>query len=922
MIGQELTTIILNLFQRMETTRQSILTKANHLPPVNSSNNPLRRAKSPCDKGQNFYKVEDFRSFLSHFSLLAQIHPSKNAIEFHQESITYADLDQLSGQLASYLLAKYPAGKGIFAISMERSIDMIVGILGILKAGHGYLPVDPKLPADRIKYMLSNASAVGILTSKSLSSSLPGNAPHLLMDEVKPVLSQYPECPKLAPIEADDLAYVLFTSGSTGKPKGVQISHKNLINLLLSMQKAPGMTESDRLLAITTISFDISVLEMFLPLISGATIVLADAEAIKDARALLKLLKSSKITFMQATPVTWRMLTAAGWDQSLALRALSGGEAFPSDLAHTMLSLCDEVWNGYGPTETTIYSTIKKLDAKDNKITIGQGIDNTGIYILDENGNEVEPGQSGEIYISGDGVSVGYLGREDLTVERFLANPFEMDRPIMYRTGDLGRELLNGDIECLGRADHQVKIRGFRIELGEIEQLLLQEKEIAAVAVNPWEDRPGNKRLAAFIVPKNSLQQSEFLQMAAQWKELLKQQLPEYMIPADWVMLAELPLTANNKIDRKALPVPEKTSSFASANGAEPQTEMEKLLFEVWKKSLRMDTFSVDDNFFDLGGHSILAVEVMTQVDQLTGINLPLTSLFSHPTLREFAAYLDEQQLSGKSAEWKSLVPVKTTGSKTPIYLVHGMAANAGTFFKLPSLLDPERPIYGFQSKGLNGSDTPLETVEEMAVHYTNELLEQQPEGPYLLGGYSFGGYVAYEMARILIEKGLEVKELYMFDTQAVNMPMNAHKNDSSLNHWMDKLRKKKVELQVLIQAPKTMGQFKLRAAARKKDKILEKLKLKVKSAPDGRAAVINKIRNLNFEAMVNYAPKPLEVKIIVFKARIIPSKSLNHPSNGWSDYSKSVEVIPVQGDHFTLFEDPFVLDLGKKLDHLLKESV
>ncbi|GGF33113.1 non-ribosomal peptide synthetase [Echinicola rosea] len=860
------------------------------------------------------------QSFTALFHQVADTYPNKTAIEFYQKTISYLELEQKSNQFAAFLTAGKVIEGSILAIALDRSIEMVVAMLGIVKAGCTYLPVDPKLPHERIQYMLEDAGARAIITSKSVLQEVKCTAEKLNIDTIFPILDEYSTSYVERIQDTSSLAYILYTSGSTGNPKGVKISHKNLTNLLLSVQKAPGMSPEDRLLAITTISFDIAGIELFLPLITGATIVMADSDAIKDGRSLLALLKEKEISFMQATPATWRMMVMAGWDKPLPVRILSGGEAFPKDLAIRLMELCEEVWNGYGPTETTIYSTMKRLDPSDTQITIGKPMANTDVYILDEAMNPVAEGEVGEIYISGEGVAKGYLGRPDLTAERFLPNNFDLDYPIIYKTGDLGCFLPSGEIVCKGRIDHQVKIRGFRIELGEIEQQLIKEPAIKEVAIHTWEDIPGNKRLVAYIVLEDasSTDEKKFSKFINLWKQNLKKSLPTYMIPVDWMPLEKLPLTANQKIDRKALPEPiPARPSFVNPK-QQPATETEQLIHDIWCKSLRMSSISVEADFFELGGHSLLAVEVMTAVDQKTGKNVPLTTLFSHPTIRKFAAYLDQN--SGDGA-WASLVPIRSKGHLTPLYLVHGLAANAGTFYKLIDRLDEQQPIYGLQSKGLNGIDKPNETVQEMAAHYLQEILEQNPDGPYILGGYSFGGYVAFEMARMLTDMGKQVSKVLMFDTQAVNLPQKNHLSTGVLSRFNAQLAKRKVLFQVMLKAPKTYQKMKTRAVKRKKEKLLQKLGLAPAPPQDGRAAVIKKIREINHQAMVNYAPHSLDVPVIVFKAKIIPSRSENHWANGWTDYSKNVVVVPVKGDHFTLFEEPFVDDVGEKLKHLLNRS-
>ena len=584
------------------------------------------------------------------------------------------------------------------------------------------------------------------------------------METLLAEIETYPKTAPDVPISGHDLAYILYTSGSTGQPKGVLIEHRNLVNLLYSMITLPGITPDDVLLAVTTVSFDIAGLELYLPLLVGATLVLADTETTKDGHALLLAIDEQQISIIQATPATYKLILAAGWEKRFALKILCCGEPLSKDLAQKLTARCDSLWNMYGPTETTIYSTGKQILATDEIITIGRPIHNTQVYILDEHLNPVPEGIVGEIYIAGDGVARGYLNRPELTQEKFLPNPFALlPGQTMYRTGDLGKFMADGEIHCLGRIDQQVKIRGYRIELGEIEHALVTQEGIKDAVVMAREDRPGDQRLVAYLVANPPLANGAFMEQVPVWRRKLNEILPAYMVPSDFVRLAQLPITPNGKIDRKALPQPD---AMRGMNGvaAEPATDVQKRMTGIWAEVLGVEKVGIDQDFFELGGHSMIAVQMMMRLEKETGKRLPLSTLLTYPTVRKLAQLVEAE---AKPLAWKSLVPIKPQGNKVPIYIIHGIGLNLLNFSSLVTYMDAEQPIYGLQALGLDGIDEPLDNMDAIAAYYISEVLQQNPSGPYAIAGYSFGGYVALEMARQLKAMGKEVKMLVMFDTNA-----------------------------------------------------------------------------------------------------------------------------------------------------------
>ncbi|MBD2040238.1 non-ribosomal peptide synthetase [Microcoleus sp. FACHB-672] len=601
--------------------------------------------------------TEDYSGLCIHELFEAQVEKTPDAVVvvFEYQQLTYQELNQRANQLAYYLQTLGVKPEVLVGICVERSLEMLVGLLAILKAGGAYVPLDPTYPSERLALMLEDAQVPVLLTQKHLRESLPEHQAQVVC------LDQYElhnfdnnslKNLKFPSSNPSNLAYVIYTSGSTGRPKGVQIAHASVINFLRSMQNRLEVTEKEVFLAETSLSFDIAILELFLPLITGACVVLVSREVASNGTELLKILNSSGATFMQATPATWQMLLAAGWQESKNLKILCGGEALLQKLANQLLERGANVWNLYGPTETTIWSTISQVESNEQLVSIGRPIANTQIYILDSSLQPVPIGAVGELYIGGAGLSRGYLNRPDLTAERFIPNPFfketegEMEgegefyltqtSDRLYKTGDLARYLPTGEIEYLGRIDHQVKIRGFRIELGEIESALSRHSSVREVVVTAREARPGEKFLVAYLVLKEQLvnEQSQSSNLkSSDLRNFLKEKLPDYMVPAAFVLLEALPLTPNGKVDRRALPAPDTAMGDLASTFISPRNPIEEVIAGIWSEVLHVDRVGIHDNFFELGGHSLLATQVISRLREALQIELPLRYLFESPTV-------------------------------------------------------------------------------------------------------------------------------------------------------------------------------------------------------------------------------------------------------------------------------------------------
>jgi amino acid adenylation domain-containing protein len=564
--------------------------------------------------------------------------PEATAIVFDEQALTYAQLNRRANQLAHRLQKMGVGPDQVVAICLERSFDLIVALLGVLKANGAYLPVDPALPRDRQALMLDDAQPVVLITESLLQPELPlVKAPLLVIDLERAALEAESGDDLPAQITGKNLAYVMYTSGSTGLPKGVEIPHEALTNFLASMQERPGLTAQDVLVAVTTFSFDIAGLEIFLPLVTGAKLIFLNRDDAADGFRVLHHITTQNATVLQATPSTWRMLLDAKWPGNPKLKMLCGGEALPRELANQLLAKGGELWNMYGPTETTIWSAAARVLADNAPITIGEPIANTQLHILDPHLQPVPMGVTGELHIGGLGLARGYRNRAELTAERFIADPFSSEPGArLYKTGDVARLRAKGQIEVLGRLDHQVKIRGFRIELGEIEARIGEHPQVKEVVVTAREDQPGRKQLVAYLI----LQPGLAAPLVPDLRAYLETKLPDYMIPAFFEELTAFPRTPNGKINRKALPAPKTQAALPNRPYVAPRNPIETKLAEIWSQVLGREKVGIEDNIFEIGGDSLLIFRIAARANE-AGLPITIRQFFQHRTITDLVGQLD-----------------------------------------------------------------------------------------------------------------------------------------------------------------------------------------------------------------------------------------------------------------------------------------
>ncbi|HEY6122356.1 MAG TPA: amino acid adenylation domain-containing protein, partial [Pyrinomonadaceae bacterium] len=699
--------------------------------------------------------------------------PDAVALVFGEHRLTYLELNKQANQLAHFLRTLGVSPETPVGICVERSLEMVIGVLGVLKAGAAYVPLDPAYPRERLAFMLRDSQAPVLLTQHRLASRFNQDTIRIVcLDTDWKVIAKESQRNPFSEVTPENLAYIIYTSGSTGHPKGVLISHSALVSHSVGAVKHYELDSSDRVLQFASISFDVAAEELFPTLLSGAAVVLTTGPAPPPIADFIALLEKERLTVINLPSCYWQELVLA-LDRSLrplssTLRlVVTGSEKVLRERLTTWRKMFGDSirWiNAYGPTEATVTATIYEPAGDDENretgaVPIGRPMVNRQIYILDSHLNPVPIGVPGELWIGGAGLARGYLNSAEITAEKFIPNPFKHDAGArLYKTGDRACYLPDGNIEYLGRMDRQVKVRGFRIELSEIEAALGRHPDVRQAVVIAREDQPGDKRLVAYMVATEAN-----VPTTSEQRRFLQQSLPDYMVPSAFVVLDELPRSANGKVDRRALPAPDGKQFLENAFAA-PRNTLELLLTKSWEKVLEVQPIGVRDNFFELGGHSLLAVSLVTQIEKVFGKKLPLATLFQAPTVEQLASLLNDEKWSPC---WSSLVAIQPGGSKPPLFCPHLALGHVLFYHDLAHHLGSDQPVYAFRPQGLDGAQPHHTRIEEMASHYIKEMRVLQPEGPYYLCGSSFGGLIAFEMARQLEVQAQEVGLLALFDTYA-----------------------------------------------------------------------------------------------------------------------------------------------------------
>ena len=851
--------------------------------------------------------------------------PDATAVEHHDQALSYREFNRRANQLAHHL-RKHGVGPDTpVGVSLAPSFSLTVALLAVLKAGGACLPLDPAYPKDRLEYMAHDARISLLLTedaiADNLSADLAGTGTKIIRLDSgwKEIASESGENLERN-VAPENLAYLIYTSGSTGKPKGVMLPHRGLVNYIMAAIRLYGLTASDRQLQFSSISFDIAIEEMFPTWAAGATLVLRSRDFSLAGSDFLAWARRQRLTFITVATAYWHELvhelkeSGTALPETLRLVVVGGEKAQLQALEAWRKIAGGRVrWiNTYGPTEASVIATSYEPPISGplpEPLPIGRPITNAKIYILDENLEPVAPGEEGELHIGGPGLARGYLNAPEATAAKFIADPFSLEPGArLYKTGDLASYRPNGEIEFRGRRDFQVKIRGFRVEPGEIETALGRDPSVREAVVLLDEDSAAGKRLLAYVVPASGAQPT-----AAGLRHHLKGLLPDYMVPGGFVFVRELPLTPNGKVDRRAL-LAIRPDDTADENYIAPSDEIQKKLASIWEELLGRRPIGRGENFFELGGHSLIAVRMIRRIEQAFDRKLPLAVLLEAPTIEQLAAILKEKT-------WKPsfalAVPIQPLGARPVFFCVHGLGGGVLRFQDLARHMAPDQPFYGIQPVGFNGNGENnytnesegngengagqpfLRTVEEMAARYILEMRNVQPEGPYYIGGYSFGGLVAFEMARQLEAGGEEVGFLGLLDTYPGKPKSNA------------------VLLSTLLRMPRAQQiayvSSKLTKYGRGFRRRWDALFL---------PKTIKQIRSILAEAEMAYQPKNYSGSAVWIRASERALRGADNPEDDWSRWVRGgVRFVEIEGDHGSIMKEPTVAVFAQRLRECLAEA-
>lgn len=825
--------------------------------------------------------------------------PSRPAAEFYGIALSRSELAEKSDRLARWLIAHQQVEGSLVGIYMERSIEMLIGVLGVLKAGAAYVPLDPAFPRSRTERILGDTKLPVLLTLTRHLPAVPVSDARVLCLDGEVDMWQDSPTLTLPLLHANTRAYVIFTSGSTGIPKGVEVTHGSVVNLLSSAQELLQLGEDDRLFAITTLAFDISVLELLLPLACGGTVIIGDKDAAADGLHLMDQLAATRATVLQGTPITFRRLLEAGLKPPPGFKMLCGGEAWTMALADKLLASGTRLWNMYGPTETTVWSSIAEVKRGDTRLVIGPPIANTRFYVMDEDLRPIPAGGQGELLIAGAGVALGYFQNELLTAEKFLPDP-NMPGERMYRTGDQVRLLADGSIEFIGRLDQQIKLRGHRIELGEIESSMITCAGVREAVAVLRKDESGEPFLIGFYKAADGM-------APLLLRETLARQLPAYMIPRYFARLEAFPLTPNGKTDRRSLATsPWKAISPDLSAAGETRSPIELEMLPMWRKLFPGETIVSDSDFFELGGDSLLMVMLQSMIRNKFDLRLEAIDISNHFTVSKLAQWVDER-LAGSGSEEKPtqdprILPLQTLGSGPPIFIVPQMMI----FRVLAEELGPEQPVYAIQMMDDDVAEgMGVARMEDLARLYIRLIRKVQPSGPYRLAGWCVWGWMAYEIARVLEAEGETVEFLAVFDALAPGF-------------WEQYSRPRQLLIKMILLFHRT-GWFIVRFwrvsfAEKGQDhlRLLRTLTVSIAFAlprrfrPEGYENKETRVDQVVAQAARSYKPPPIKANVLLFTSGVRPTGFLTGSDMGWASVLKhTVRVMTLAGNHHEIFHRP-----------------
>ena len=830
--------------------------------------------------------------------------PSAPAVQYSGQILTYQNLNSRADQLACYL-SKLGVGPDVpVGIFLDRSLDLAITLLAVLKSGGACVTLDPQYPGERLAFMLEDAQVAVLVTDENLLGKIDSVKGHTVcLGRDWNTISREKNHSPAKEAVPENLAYIVYTSGSTGKPRGVQLPHRGLVNHHVAATKLYGLQPSDRVLQFSSISFDISIEEIFPTWVAGGTLVFRTEDTPLAASGFLRWIEEQRITVLNLPTAYWHELVhelsesgAGSLPDSLRMVIVGGEKASSTAFASWLRVSRGRVrWvNTYGPTEASVIATAYEPEISDPEqvpasLPIGRPIANTQVYLLDPDLNPVPLGTEGELHIGGDGVARGYLNRPEMTAEKFIADPFGRHPGArLYKTGDLARYLPSGEIEFVGRRDFQVKIRGFRVELGEIEAVLATYPGIRDSVVVAKVDTSGDKRLLAYVLPANPAETE-----TSQWRKFLEERLPDYMVPSLFVIVDALPLTPNGKVDRRTLEKRPVAQVFPKTKNSVSSDPVEKQLIKIWQSVLGIESIGIEDNFWELGGHSLLAARLTQLVENTFGKRLTLAAIIEAPTVQQLSRIIKGED---KGQSWSCLVPLQPAGNKPPFFCIHGVGGNSVGFRDLANSVGADQPFYGVQAQGLDGQLPCLTRVEDMAALYLKEIRSIQPTGPYYLGGFSFGGWIACELAQQLQAQGEQIGLLAMFDTY----PFRLKPVTSSLMSFF----RIPSQQQLMYVLPKTI-----------------KKGIRRRIVWVGLPRAIKNVLRACYAAERQYQLRPYSGRVTLFRATQALTPE-NDPHARWRDLARGgVEIQEIEGHHADIILEPQVRITAEKLRSCLERA-